>query len=101
MGFNKKDLGDVVWSSEISRDPVFLTSDPNAALTRANPGTHSGLSPTSATNKVITDNASVPNLHPMIRTTTVSGLKYADAEATLPTITGSMIPAKIQLSTEG
>ena len=28
MGFNKKDLGDVVWSSETSRDPVFLTSPP-------------------------------------------------------------------------
>ena len=28
MGFSKKDLGDVVWSSETSRDPVFLTSRP-------------------------------------------------------------------------
>ena len=28
MGFNKKDLGDVVWSSETGRDPVFLTSRP-------------------------------------------------------------------------
>ena len=28
MGFSKKDLGDVVWSSETGRDPVFLTSRP-------------------------------------------------------------------------
>ena len=28
MGFSKKDFGEVVWSSETSRDPVFLTSDP-------------------------------------------------------------------------
>ena len=28
MGSSKKDLGDVVWSSETSRDPVFLTSRP-------------------------------------------------------------------------
>ena len=28
MGSSKKDLGDVVWSSEASRDPVFLTSRP-------------------------------------------------------------------------
>ena len=28
MGFSKKDLGDVVWSSKTGRDPVFLTSRP-------------------------------------------------------------------------
>ena len=28
MGFSKKDLGDVVWSSEAGRDTVFLTSRP-------------------------------------------------------------------------
>ena len=28
MGFSQKDLGDVVWSSETSRDPTFLTSRP-------------------------------------------------------------------------
>ena len=28
MGFSKKDLGDVVWSSETGRDTVFLTSRP-------------------------------------------------------------------------
>ena len=28
MGFSQKDLGDVVWSSETGRDPVFLTSRP-------------------------------------------------------------------------
>ena len=28
MGLNKKDLGVVVWSSETSRDPVFLSSRP-------------------------------------------------------------------------
>ena len=28
MGFSQKDLGDVVWSSDTSRDPVFLTSRP-------------------------------------------------------------------------
>ena len=86
MGFSKKDLGDVVWSSETGRDPVFLSSDPHAALTRANPGTHSNSSPTSATDKVSTYNASVPNLHPMIRTKMVSGLKYADRQNGRPTI---------------
>ena len=28
MGFSQKDLGDVVWSPETGRDPVFLTSRP-------------------------------------------------------------------------
>ena len=34
MGFNKKDLGDVVWSSETGRDPVFLTSRPKTRSTQ-------------------------------------------------------------------
>ena len=43
MGFSKKDLGDVVWSSETGRDPVFLTSGPKTrstqqTLTRIHPG---------------------------------------------------------------
>ena len=43
MGFSQKDLGDVVWSSETSRDPVLLTSRPKTrstqqTLTRIHPG---------------------------------------------------------------
>ena len=43
MGFSQKDLGDVVWSPETGRDPVFLTSRPKTrstqqTLTRIHPG---------------------------------------------------------------
>ena len=73
---------------ELQNQPRFRIFDIRspAALTRANPGTHSDSSPTSATNKVITDNASVPNLHPMIRTTRVSGLTEHDRKITRPAI---------------
>ena len=147
-GFQPKGLWDVVWSSETGRRSRIFGITSHAALTCANPGTHSDSSPTSVTTKVITDDASVPNLHPMIRTTRVSGftdhdreitrpaikkrrilpplsegpqawvsswsgappshdlspqpehgIEMTNTEATLPTMTSSMTPAKIQLCT--
>ena len=75
----KRTLGTRLELRNRSRSRIFDIRS-HAALTRANPGTHSDSSPTSATTKVITDNASVPNLYPMIRTTRVSGLTDHDRE---------------------